>query len=470
MLTGQNGTLTQAQNASTQTEIAEEKEIIGLAYNGAMAENNATEISYSTLNKQFTLSGRTDIHAEGTNPIKVTFDSGRVYTIDSNGNISEPEETSIIAKMKIEGIKVSEPPLPNENFEHVSGTTIENGYVIKDKNNGNEFVWVPVDQNQKIEINITSKEDIENITLTDPYGDPITLPNIDNLGTNYIESVNPTINGPYVLKVSTATEEKTSTLNVHSLYECDTMMDWMLTDEYVESKMPGGKLEDMLAGNTLEEAYGIYGAQYKTSIKEAEDSEIGLNHKESVKKNGGFYIGRYEASYENGKAVSKKSTSTNRTGFIDELEDGMLWNYVSQEEALRESKNMYSEISTLLTGAAWDRTLGWLYETGAVSSIEIMVDSKTWGNYRDDNFTNNDPPSLINTGEIEKTEKNNIFDLAGNLSEWTTEILQDGTNCRVVRGGAYNFAGSNFSVSVRMDNGLANAGSPEVGFRPVLFL
>ena len=148
----------------------------------------------------------------------------------------------------------------------------------------------------------------------------------------------------------------------------------------------------------------------------------------------------------------------------------MLWNYVSQEEALRESKNMYSEISTLLTGAAWDRTLGWLYETGAVSSIEIMVDSKTWGNYRDDNFTNNDPPSLINTGEIEKTEKNNIFDLAGNLSEWTTEILQDGTNCRVVRGGAYNFAGSNFSVSVRMDNGLANAGSPEVGFRPVLFL
>ena len=140
MLTGQNGILTQAQNASTQTEIAEEKEIIGLAYNGAMAENNATEISYSTLNKQFTLSGRTDIHAEGTNPIKVTFDSGRVYTIDSNGNISEPEETSIIAKMKIEGIRVTEPPLPNENFEHVSGTTIENGYVIKDKNNGNEFV------------------------------------------------------------------------------------------------------------------------------------------------------------------------------------------------------------------------------------------------------------------------------------------------------------------------------------------
>ena len=55
MLTGQNGILSQAQNASTQTEIAEEKEIIGLAYNGAMAENNATEISYSTLNKQFTL-------------------------------------------------------------------------------------------------------------------------------------------------------------------------------------------------------------------------------------------------------------------------------------------------------------------------------------------------------------------------------------------------------------------------------
>ena len=42
--------------------------------------------------------------------------------------------------------------------------------------------------------------------------------------------------------------------------------------------------------------------------------------------------------------------------------------------------------SSLLTGSAWDRTLGWLEETGAVSSFEIVGDSKTWGNYSDDEF------------------------------------------------------------------------------------
>ncbi len=108
----------------------------------------------------------------------------------------------------------------------------------------------------------------------------------------------------------------------------------------------------------------------------------------------------------------------------------MLWNYVSQIEALEKSKEMYTGISTLLTGAAWDRTLGWLEETGVVTSLEIVGDSKTWGNYRDDEFSNT--TGLINTGEYDKTEKNHIYDLAGNLWEWITEASN--TNGRVNRG------------------------------------
>lgn len=292
-------------------------------------------------------------------------------------------------------------------------------------------MWVPVDQDQKIQINVTSKEeDIESITLTDPYGDPITLPNIDSLGKSYNESVKPTINGPYVLKVNTATEEKTTILGVHSLYAIDVMADWMVTEEYAESK--GATLKDLLSElgcTTKEEAYPILGQQYKTMYQE-QDSEVELNRRELVEKSGGFYIGRYEASYENGKVASKKSTLINRTEPTDELENGMLWNQVSQEKALEETKNMYSGISTLLTGAAWDRTLGWLKETKAVSSIEIVGDSSSWGNYSNDSFTNNSPPSLINTGEYGKTEKNHIYDLAGNLAEWTTERDVDNPNIR----------------------------------------
>ena len=91
---------------------------------------------------------------------------------------------------------------------------------------------------------------------------------------------------------------------------------------------------------------------------------------------------------------------------------------------------MYTGISTLLTGAAWDRTLGWLEETGAVTSFEIVVDSSKWGNYSDDEFSNT--TGLINTGECGETEKNHIYDLAGNLFEWTTEA--NGPNNRLLRG------------------------------------
>ena len=436
-LTGENGILTRAQDAKTNNEIAEEKEAIGLAYNGVMADSLGTGVEAEKLQNELRSNGYTNATAvdNGDGTITVTFDSGRSYTIDADGNISDPEEANIMATMKIEGTKVTiEPPMPNENFEHVAGTTIDSGYVIRDTTNGNEFVWVPVDQNQRIEINVTSKEEnITSITLTDPYGDPMTLPNIDSLGKSYNESVNPTINGPYVLKVNTATEERTTVLGVHSLYAIDTTADWFFTEE-VALAQGASSLEEFLGGFTLEEAYVEY-AKMLDGYEESNDNEdIGLNDKESVEENGGFYIGRYEASYDDsvsgGRVASKKSENTNRTGSSDALEDGMLWNYVSQIEALDKSKEMYTGISTLLTGAAWDRTLGWLEETGAVTSFEIVVDSSTWGNYSNDKFSNTN--SLINTGEYDKTEKNHIYDLAGNLWEWITEASN--TSSRVNRG------------------------------------
>ena len=152
-LTGENGILTRAQDAKINTEIAEEKEAIGIAYNGVMADSLGTGVEAEKLQNELRSNGYTNATAvdNGDGTITVTFDSGRSYTVDSNGNISDPEEANIMATMKIEGTKVTtEPPMPNENFEHVAGTTIDSGYVIRDTTNGNEFVWVPVDQNQRI--------------------------------------------------------------------------------------------------------------------------------------------------------------------------------------------------------------------------------------------------------------------------------------------------------------------------------
>ena len=89
-LTGENGILTRANDAKEQTEIADEKEAIQLAYAGAVAEKRGNgDVTASDLNREFVTNGRTDANASGENPITVTFDSGRSYTVDSNGNIIE---------------------------------------------------------------------------------------------------------------------------------------------------------------------------------------------------------------------------------------------------------------------------------------------------------------------------------------------------------------------------------------------
>ena len=500
MLTGENGILSQAQKAGEQTDIGKEKEDISLAYNGARAENNGGDVDADDLNRNFGYSN-TEAEAEGSNPITVTFkESGRQYTIDENGVISGPTEANIVASIKIEGEKSEgTPPMPSSDFSYVTGT-VDDGYVIEDANR-NQYVWVPVDKNQKIKVNVTSKEDITSITLTDPYGD--TILEQTNIGTTYTNNeIEPTINGPYVLKVATANEEKTTILGVHSLYAQDTFRDWELLlendsiEEAIElqvkqaleeiekqaSEAGYDNVEDfanaMLESQgqpTLEEmGYSsvrefleemCYQELYYLEMKE--DYSDPEDYTASVNENGGFYIGRYEASYENGKPASKTSEKINGSDNTV-TENGMLWNNISQTDALSKAKGLYTSgefTSSLLTGAAWDRTLGWLEETEAVTSFEIVGDSKNWGNYYDDSFSGTD--DLINTGSKSETEKNHIFDLAGNVDEWTTEASSSAG--RFYRGGSFNDTGSGIPCSGRSGNSPGTTVS-SIGFRLALYL
>ena len=91
-LTGENGILTRATDSKEQTEIAEEKEAIQLAYAGAVAEKRGTgDVTASDLNTEFGTNGTSATAVDnGDGTITVTFeDTNRVYTIDSNGNITQ---------------------------------------------------------------------------------------------------------------------------------------------------------------------------------------------------------------------------------------------------------------------------------------------------------------------------------------------------------------------------------------------
>ena len=385
-----------------------------------------------------------------------------------NGNGGEEDNQGPIkVSFKIEGEKVTTPPVPS-GFSHVDGTEINSGYVIQDTN-GNQFVWVPVDKNQKIKINVTSEANIDSINLTDPYGDPIQLENTTDIGTTYSnENVEPTINGPYMLTVTSGEETKTKELNVTSLYALRMWELDMLTEEIAQAigyENLDQLMQDyfsMPAGSKVEDTKNMICQPYKQGMVSNTDE-----NKESVNDNGGFYIARYETSYQDGKASSKVSTST-RESSSTSLEDGMLWNYISQTDALAKANAMYTSeefTSSLPTGAAWDRTLSWLEETKQVSILELVGDSKTWGNYSDDTFTTG--TDLINTGEYSQTEKNHIFDLAGNLEEWTTEA--GSSDSRVYRGGYCYLSGSSYPASIRYGYGPSGARG-YIGFRVALYL
>ena len=124
-LTGENGILTRAGDAKTNTEIAEEKEAIGLAYNGVMAENRGNGVSAGELQAELISNGY-DVTASGSNPITVKFnDSQRVYTVDNNGNIeisdgNEDNDGTTLVEMFIAGESCENPDnCDNEEHLHV---------------------------------------------------------------------------------------------------------------------------------------------------------------------------------------------------------------------------------------------------------------------------------------------------------------------------------------------------------------
>ena len=144
--------------------------------------------------------------------------------------------------------------------------------------------------------------------------------------------------------------------------------------------------------------------------------------------------------------------------------------------------------ASLINSAVWDRTMNWLEETNAVTRAELF-DSTSWGNYNNskfnftgkystdygDNFTDatasTEKPEnssyLLGTGVTDYTKINNIYDLAGNCYEWTTESRS--SDFRIYRGGRYYINGSDQPASNRRVNvpGYSNS---YVTFRSALYV
>ena len=175
----------------------------------------------------------------------------------------------------------------------------------------------------------------------------------------------------------------------------------------------------------------------------------------SIYKYGGFYIGRYEA----GSTTERQQSSSQTAEFVVQ-QDKYPYNYVTwgksmsdvSEGAVYLCNNLYSKTNTnygatsmLCTGACWDSMLDFIKD-----SSHSVTNSTTWGNYNNsetytvnrgkyavyntsnytlENFQDvvneyskeKDKNILLTTGATERNSSKNIYDVAGNVYEWTTE-------------------------------------------------
>ena len=292
-----------------------------------------------------------------------------------------------------------------------SQDSVKHGLVIKDEKN-NEWVWVPVDS---ATLATMYEESSDEKTLCGTTGETAVKTKL------YSKSI--TIGTDSNKKTMSRTTPGTSTPD--SYREPDLVVDdngasYDAKEEYYKTIL--GKT------GTKEQLAQLFADEYKAMI-------------ESVSKYGGFYIGRYELSDAGVQKDKQPLTETN-------------WhNLYKKCTELKASEKVETR---MIWGCQWDVIMNWLISSGAKTSDEVNKDSSSWGNYNNTSVKADDGTTVLkangkdqklNTGKTTFTMANNIYDLAGNVWEWTQEASD--TVDRASRGGNYSGYGSSNSASYR---------------------
>ena len=408
LVLGNNGIITKAKDAETKSAEASQNDLIGM---NELAQQLEEQINGSTGSG----SGNGGAGGSGTD-----------------------------TKVPEVGTSETAPYFPDNTFTKKEGT-IDTGLVIQDAS-GNEYVWVVVPRTTAV----YATTGLGKTTFTD---------------ADYTSIEND-------LKEYTKTYRGSTSFITDTWYADDKNEGWLSETEYKTLK------NSML---------------------------------KSVYENGGFYVGRYEAGI-----------GTNRTSIEAQVNgkypvpttapvtkaDAYPYTYVTRTQAQNLASNVKSgtKTSSLMFGVQWDLVLAFMSkDTAKITSADgLTSNSITIGNYRDSVFQLNQTgkyavysnyslsstwnPSttsttdfvdssrnkiaqsstgngiLVTTGTSEKNKVMNIYDIAGNVVEWTLEKTSDASYPCARRGGVCYNLGSNNPAAYRYNSNTTDAAYP-VGFR-----
>ena len=404
-LTGENGVLTKAKSAKTQTEQAKEDENLKIAIAGSYGTDG--KLNLKDLKDNLENQG-IDYDKNNTGfPLEVTV-NGEKKKIDAKGNVIASVADSKTKGTVFNDITTLEDTYGNQvkipkgfKIADDSATDVTGGIVIEDATYtntiGSQFVWIPV-----------------------------------GTGENAIKKAN---NGTVDIKLSRYT--------------------------FANDGTPTDKEDNIIELYYQELATSNYG---NATAKDIE------GFKTSANSNHGYYIGRYEAGitgYDGFDEDNRNWTGTNIQVVCKAGQE--VWNYITQPNASEASRHMYGSeskvTSDLINSYAWDTAIVFIQQCGTESN------SSTYSRTNGFSSTSTSEPQATGTNILNATKKVdkqcNIFDMAGNCFEYTTETCDLSDGPCVIRGGIYyndvcctSYRGGDFESLATSRN----------SFRPLLYL